>query len=171
MTDLPVTQLERNSKGKPLQRVEQDMSRIGKLVGFDWTGKVSWWGPLLILRTLITISHHPISNSHIRLTACRHQKNYTLDSWPPALSHFSHHHLSFIFYCLCQWFSYDPPWIHFYWITKLQLLVDSIVSDDSFVLTPTSFPTVYCSVSPLPPNCFSLFLANRNKHGPCTRII
>ena len=100
--------------------------------------------------------------------ACRYQQGYISDSQPTALSHFGHHHLLFIFYCLCQQPSHDPPQICFCQIPELQLLMNSIVPVDSFVLTPTSFPTVYCSVNPLPPNYSPLFLANMYKHGLCT---
>ena len=82
---------------------------------------------------------------------------------------FGHHHLSFVLHCLCQRFSHDPLWIRLHWIPELQLCMNSIPLIDSFVLTPTSFPTVYCSVSPLPPNYFPSFLANTYKHGPHTR--
>ena len=64
--------------------------------------------------------------------------------------------------------SHNPPWIHFCWIPELWLFVNSIVLDDSFVPTPTSFLMVYCSVSPLPLNYFPLILANTYKHGLCT---
>ena len=129
---------------------------------------MSRWGLLLILGTLITISCQPINNSLVPHMAHRHQQDYVSELSPLGLGHFGHHHLSFVFYCLCQRFSHDPLRIRHYRITELRLLMNSILLDDSFVLTPTSCPTVYCSVSPLPPNYFPLFLANTYKHGLCT---
>ena len=147
-------------------------TRHGRILVSWWmvggSGKASWWGFLLILRILITNSHWPISNSHVCLMACRHQQDYASELSVLGLRQFGHHHLSYIFYCPCQWFSHNPPLIRFYQMPELQLLMNSILLTESFVLTPTSFPAVYCSVCPLPLNHFPLFLANTYKHGPCT---
>ena len=132
------------------------------------SGKVSWWGFLLILGTLITSSHWPISDPYDLSHSPQTSAGLCLELLALGLGQFSHHHLSFIFYCLCQWFSHNPPRIHLHRIPELQLFMNFILLADSFVLTPTSFPTVYCSVSPLPLNYFPLFLANTYKHGLCT---